>query len=59
MLRRTLTLVVLLLSWSALADAAPLPRETRPAQPVLPDLTQVPNFQTPPVSWWPYVINAG
>ncbi len=59
MLRRTLTLALLLLSWSALADAAPLPRETQPAQPVLPDLTQVRDFQTQPVSWWPYVINAG
>lgn len=39
--------------------AAALPEASERAQPVLPDLTKVHEFQPQPVSWWPHVINAG
>ena len=58
-LRRSLPALTLMLLTALGAHAAPLPRAAEPAQPVLPDVTQVRDFQPQPVSWWPYVINAG
>lgn len=54
---RWVTVVAALLALAA--HAAVLPRAAEQAQPVLPDLTKVRDFQPQPVSWWPYVINAG
>lgn len=57
-MRSPLLLSALLLPLS-LAGAVALPEAPTPAQPVLPDLAQVRQFGVQPVSWWPYVINAG